>query len=134
MATFIRNANQVIPECNGEPDTLAIINNRVTEDNFAVNTITADVNRLHDTISASDNASIRDIKKAITFPIKDILQMMVTHEGCKYVRIYNGFNSSGQYVTYLVALDANLKPYGNPTSSGPCCGCNPCPLDRILNP
>jgi len=133
MATLTRNANPVIPACDGEQLTLDRINERISE-NFALSTITADVNRLQDTISASANPSIRDIKKATTFPIRDILQMMITHEGCKYVRIYNGFNSSGQYVTYLVPLDENTATYEDCQTSSPCCGCNPCPLDRILNP
>ena len=133
MATLIKNADPNIPECIGSDDNLLIINNRISDPNFDVSTIRTEVYDLDDTVNASGNAKIKDIKKATTFPIKDILQMMIDHEGCKYVRIYNGFASSGKFVTYLAVLDANLKTYPNPTTSQPCCPCRPCLSDKILN-
>ena len=134
MATLIKNSDPNIPECIGSADNLLTINNRISDPNFDVSTIRTEVYDLDETVNAIGDTKIKDIKKATTFPIKDILQMMIDHEGCKYVRIYNGFNSSGKFVTYLVALDANLKTYSNPTSSQACCPCRPCLSDKILNP
>jgi hypothetical protein len=135
MATLIKNASQdETPECIGSAENMAIVNNRISDPNFDVSTIRTQVYDLHDTISASANTKIREIKKATTFPIKDILQMMIDHECCKFVRVYEGFDSSGRFVTYLVALDENLKTYNNPTASQSCCHCKPCLTDKILNP
>ena len=135
MATLIRNASQdETPESIGSAENMATINDRISDTNFDVSTIRTQVYDLDETVNATSNAKIKDIKKATTFPIKDILQMMINHEGCKFVRIYNGFDSNGRFVTYLVALDENLKTYSNPTASGSCCHCKPCLTDKILNP
>ena len=134
MATLIKNKKPEIPDCDGSDENLGIISDRISDPDFDVSTIRTEVYDLNETVAASGNAKVKQIKKATTFPIQDILQMMIDHEGCKYVRVYEGFNSSGQFVTYLVALDANLRTYSNPTSSQSCCHCNPCRLDKILNP
>lgn len=132
MATIIKNVNPEIPDCDGAEENIGIINDRITE-NFDLGVIRADVGRLNSTVSGSDNPKIRDIKRATTFPIKDILQMMIEHEGCKYIRVYNGSDSSGKFITYLVPLDEKLNTYDNCKTSSSCCHCRPCRLDKIIN-
>jgi hypothetical protein len=126
METIIRNASLPIPECDAtNPAIKAAINNRIL-DNIDISVIKAEIKDLHDTVVASSDPKIQTINNAITFPINDILQMIIDHPGCKFIRVYNGFDSNGKFVNYLVPLNDNLKVYDNCKKSVPCCQCRPC--------
>lgn len=139
MGSLIKNGSNEIPECSTE--NLSLIENRIEEeiDSPGVGLIRAEVFEFHEAISNSSNAKIRNIKKAVTFPVKDVFKMLAEHEDCKYLRIYNGFNSAGEYVAYMAPISNALETYSlvspaRTTISRSCCHCNPCSTDKILNP
>jgi hypothetical protein len=67
------------------------------------------------------------------------LQILNTNPGCKYLRVYNGFDADdGKYVTYIAAISDDFDSFVEPGSPGfiskACCQCNPCTKDKLLNP
>ena len=126
MDTLIRNTNPDLPECDNDPTTKANIDARTILTNFDVGLIKAETDRLSAAISASSDPKVSNIMTATTFPIKDIKELIIDHPDCKFIRVYNGCTSDNIFVTYLVALDADLNVFLNTKSSQSCCHCRPC--------
>jgi hypothetical protein len=135
MAILIKN-NGSIFECT--IDNIAN-NTRISEPGTDIGAIRATIMDYDSTVNSSTNTKIRNLKKATSFPIEDIFQVLANNPDCKYLRVYNGFTPDGNYISYLAPIDANFASYveedssDNTIISAACCQCNPCSLDKLLN-
>ena len=138
MANLLKNKSDSIPECNSENKSL--IDDRITQSNVGIPLIRAEIMELDNAVQASSDSKIRNIKKATSFPLSDIFAMLANNPGCMYLRVYNGLNSDGEFVTYMAPISDAFDTYVAEDSSDQsiisksCCHCNPCSRDKILNP
>lgn len=139
MLTLIKNENDTNIDCT---DTLSLqrVVVDLTNNDAELNLIRAEIMLLDSTITASTDPKIKTIKKATSFPVGELLHMIADNPCYKYLRVYNGFNSGGEYVTYLCLIpDVNetIEPRSTSatiTISKSCCHCKQCASDRLLNP
>lgn len=138
MPIFFMNANGSALECG--MNNKANIDDRESQniDEQIMLTIKSSIDDFAATVGASDNHKIRSIKKATSFPVSEILAM-AQMSGCSYLRVYNGFDANGQYVTYIAPVTDSFETFlkqdltDGSTLSSSCCHCNPCNTDHILN-
>lgn len=139
MATLLRNVLITSPECG--VGNKAEIDNRTSDqiDTGIFNSIRSHIADLDGAITASPDVKIKTIKKATSFPIVDIQAIINSSPGCTYLRVYNGFDSNGVFVTYLGPVSDNFETYlkadlsDSSLISKSCCHCQPCTSDSLLN-
>ena len=135
MATLVKNRTSV-PDCKSENKDL--LSDRISE-NADIEEIQGNLERFRLKIAGSADLLIKEIKRATSFPIEDISRILANSPDCKYLRVYHGFNSNNEFVTYLAPIKDNFDTYikDSPDTSiisVCCCQCNPCTLDVLLNP
>jgi hypothetical protein len=140
MATLIKNASNTTPEC-GEVNLKEIterVTSGITLESLAI--IRDEILQLDSAVAASADARIKNIKKATSFPIAEIQSILLSNPDCKYLRVYNGFNSNDKFVTYIAPISEAFEDFigadinGSSVVLQSCCHCNPCTSDTILNP
>ncbi|PZR36024.1 MAG: hypothetical protein DI538_14495 [Azospira oryzae] len=139
MATLKKNASDTAPECGIENQ--GVINDRTSQPvtDLVINTIRGEITTYASAVAASSDPRIMALKKATSFPVEDIQAVLDANPNCRYLRVYNGIDSQGNYVTYLAAINEAFQsfltedPDNGTVITKSCCHCNPCTSDIVLN-
>ena len=97
--------------------------------------IRADLARSREKVQSFSDVQIQNISEATSFFLVDIEELLATTQTPKkYLRVYNGLNAGGEYVTYiaLVKDDSDVCNGDDTVVIKYCCKCSPCLTDRLL--
>jgi len=133
MAQLFKNNNGIV-ECTIENNNL--INDRVVEVDTSIPEIRSQIAKFDQTVKASTDIILRDLKKASSFPVADILAMLQAHGTAKYLRVYNAITPNGDHISYLAPVSPTFTTFTEDNASPIsvcCCQCNPCTFDKIIN-
>ena len=137
MAILIKN-NLPVGECSLENKDF--IDDPVSEIGTSIPEIRNSIMDFDTTISNNSDLKVRNMKKATSFPVKDIFALLANNPECKFLRVYNAFTPTGEYITYLAPISSTFDSYVSEDSSDKtiisisCCHCRPCTKDKLLYP
>lgn len=124
MATIFQNVNSQVPPCGTAPTR--------SQTQLPIDDIITQIDHLEMEVAASSNPKIRNIKVATTFPVDEIQNLLAEYPDAEYLRVYNGLDTNGIFITHLAPLNENFAGFVQVPDSSQnkiiqsCCHCNPC--------